>query len=133
MAEQPLCRHFIACDRIERVDARGLSLHKLTTTVKPADGEAYPLMRADQCFLAVLSSGTGRHRVWVDYWRGVGPFASPQWVSPSGIIDLGGDPLAVHTVAFRYTLLFEHPGQYEFRLMCEAVELANLFIEARRV
>jgi len=129
--ELPICRHFIACERVEQTADRSITLHRLSSRVIPTDGEAYPLVRPNQCFLAVLTSGTGRHTIWVEAWLGVGPYARLVWRSPPGTIQMGNDPLAIGTVAFRFTLAFETPGQYEYRLMGDGLELAREFLDAR--
>lgn len=130
MNELPVCRHFIACERIEQTADRAITLHRLSSRVVPRPGESFPLARQGQCFLGVLASGKGQHTCWVEYWGGVGPSELLIWTSPLGTIEMGSDPLALRIVTFRFDLKFDTPGQFEFRLMCDGRQLASLFLDS---
>jgi hypothetical protein len=128
--ELPICRHFIACERVEQTAERTVTLHTMTVRIVPRSGEAYPLERKDQCFLAVLTSGTGRHQIHLGLRRGVGGFDELVWRSQPGMIGMGNDPMAIRVLPFRFDWVIEKPSQFEFIVYCDGLEIASLYLDA---
>jgi hypothetical protein len=108
-------------------------LANLTLYLRPAPGDQYPLEQAELCFLAHLTDGRGVHEFKVRQRFGVGSQAQLVWESQPVTLDLGTDPLHVHGLPVRFRQLrFHHPGQYEFVLVCDGVELEPVaYVEAR--
>jgi hypothetical protein len=133
MNEPPIARHFIACENvIANPAALRYSLQDLAFLVHPPVGGRYPLLDPELCFFALLTNGRGVHDFAVEQRRGVGPAVQFIWRSRTGKIDLGNDPTALFGLPLRFrNVVFPLPGQYEFVLLCDGIELASELIEAR--
>jgi len=60
-ARQPVVRHFIACEEIERsADGQHYSLLKLVHMIRPLSGEPYPRIQPELQLFAMITDGHGR-------------------------------------------------------------------------
>jgi hypothetical protein len=125
---KPVVRHFIACERVEwSPDGRHYSLRNLISAIRPLPGTTYPRIHPELYLFAVLTDGQGRlpFSVQLVTWDQQGQEQSI-YTSPSVILDLGQDPLAVHGWPIRLrNLPFDRPGLYEFRLRCDGEIMAR--------
>ena len=131
---RPIVRLFVACwGGVPDTPVADHRLADLTLYVRPKAGDHYPLMQPELCFFAHLTGGRGAHEFAVRQRFGVGPGAQIVWESNPVRRNLGTDPLQVHGFPMRFrNLKFAHPGQYEFVLLCDGVELEPpLYVEAR--
>jgi hypothetical protein len=133
MNEQPVARHFVACERIDRSqDGAHTTLTNIVHVIRPLPGHGYPRIHPELAAFAMLTNGRGTHTITVELVTGVGPTARRVHQAQSVTIDLGDDPLTVHGFPIRLrTLPFPHPGQYELVLICDGEPIAHELIELR--
>ena len=124
---RPVVRHFIACEEVERsADGQHYSLLKLVYTIRPLTGEPYPRIHPQLQLYAMLTDGVGRLPFTVELvtWDEIEPRSI--YTTRTVIVDMGSDPLLVHGWPIRLrNLVFERPGLYEFRLICDGEIIAR--------
>jgi hypothetical protein len=125
--ELPIVRHFIACREIV-YDSGGqnVSLKHLVSAILPLPGEQYPLIRDEMALFAVLTNGRGKYDFALELTR----FEAGEEVrvvgTPSRAVDLGQDPAAILGMPIPLrNIVFEQPGQYTFRLLCNETVIAE--------
>lgn len=128
----PELRFFVACwNRVPGTPAYDYRLGDIKTVIFPKQNQHYPL-RQEVCFFALLTGARGRYEFGIRQRCGVGPSAYVSWEITAGTIDLGKDPLTVRSLPVRAVFQFPQPGQYEFMLVCDGVELSpSHYLEAR--
>lgn len=133
MAVRPVVRLFVACwNGVPGTPVERHHLGDTTNIVRPAAGHRYPLLQPELNFYAQLTGGRGRHAFSVEQRFGVGPDELVIWESRPVIVEMGGDPIAIRGLSLRIRdIRFVLPGQYEFALMCDGVELHSVYVEAR--
>jgi hypothetical protein len=116
---KPIVRHFIACERVEvSPEGRQVSLVNVVYALRPLPDASYPILHPQLWLFAQMTDGQGQFPFSIDM-----VFMDDEetlFSLPSVTLDLGQDPLAVRGWAKQLTkILFEKPGIYEFRLLCD--------------
>src|SRR5262249_48103154 len=94
VAEPPVCRHFLACDRVEiSGDGRQVTLVNLIHSFRLLPGAAFPHMIPELWLYAQLANGRGMFNFTVEL-RAVDD-DSLLFPPQSRIIDLSANPLVV--------------------------------------
>jgi hypothetical protein len=124
-AQKPVVRHFIACDRVEvSQDGRRVSLVNVVCAIRPFPGAGYPRIHPELWLFAQMTDGQGAFDFEVELL-----FSDDDtsiFRAPPVKLDFGDDPLAVRGWAKQLSdLLFEKPGLYEFRLLCDGEVIAR--------
>lgn len=129
--QKPIVRYFIVCDRVEQSpDGRQVSLINLISTIRALPNAPYPRIHPGLWLFAQMTDGLGPfdfsiQLVNLDDDRSI-------FVLPPVKLDLGQNPLAVRGWAKRLlNVLFEKPGMYEFRLLCDGDVIASAPIRLR--
>ncbi len=119
-ANLPIVRHFIACERIERLpEGNEFTLHRILHSISPSHEAGYPWVDAGLHLFVLMSDCRGQVALTLEMLALHWEREELLYTSPELTLNLGDDPLYVHTVPIRlYEIPFDHPGFYEFRLKC---------------
>jgi hypothetical protein len=124
-AQKPVARHFLVCDRVEvSSDGRRVTLVNIIYAITPLPGAQYPRIQPEICVFAQLTDGMGEVDLAVElvFYDDDNSIFRTQPVR----VDFGSDPLAVRGWTRRFTnVLFQMPGLYEFRLLCDGEIIAR--------
>ena len=126
-ARLPIVRHLIACHEVVE-EGRDVSLLRLQTRIRPKPGDEFPLTH-NVVLYAMLTEATGRHTLQYQLFSLDAEKESPRTGTPC-TIDLGRDPIAFR--GWKYAipgLILEQPGAYEFRLLCDGVEIGSVSLQ----
>jgi len=132
MTETPIARHFVACTDIRVEDEHHITLVDLVHAINILPGESCPCLVKQLCLYALLTNGRGKHELSISLVLGHGIEARVvhRWGPFSR--DFGQNPLAVQGLQMRLqNLVFDVAGQYEFRLLCDRIVIAEEKIEVR--
>jgi hypothetical protein len=130
----PRARHFIPCHAVLTDSNRhAYSLQGVIYLVQPAAGDSFPILLSELALFAVLSNGHGDYELFVQIvtWDPTGTEVEV-WQTSKVNLDLGKDPLTVHGWPIRLRkIVFENPGLYEFRLICDGAILTQTEVLVR--
>ena len=131
---RPVVRLFVACwSGVPGAPVMNYTLADMKSVVRAKPGVSYPIIHPEFCFFAWLAGGRGIHQFVVQQRRGVGPAEELVAHSRTVTVDMGSDPLRVRGLTIRLQgIPFRQPGQYEFVLLCDGLELEpTIYIDAR--
>jgi len=97
--------------------------------VQPAEGLAYPFEIQEIVALGMLTEGRGSARFRIEV---VKDFDQPIYRGVDQSVTFGSDPLQLVVLTFRILRLrLPSTGVYEFRLLCDDVQIAIQPLRAR--
>lgn len=133
MQEAPIVRHFVACeDIVLSDDANSYSLIDVMQVIRPPPGDSFPCISPVVCLFTALANGRGEHTFAIQLIYFSLAEEDEVYRTPDFTRNLGQEPLTLHGLPIRLrNLIFPQPGQYEFRLLCNDVDIAAAKIEAR--
>ena len=122
----PRLRFIVACwNRTPGTHPFEFRLGDIKTMLYPQAGHGYPVEVSEITLFALMTGCRGVYEFVVRLRHGVGPTERVAWEGPPGRIDLGTDPVTVRVLTFQLKgVPFDHPGQYEFVLVCNGAELS---------
>lgn len=132
MGIPPVVRHMLLCEDVEpAVEApHKLNIFGLVGTLRPAEGEVYPLKHPQLTVLLLLTGGRGTGQGQV-----VAIEADTEdvvWKSPLRTMKFGQDPLALTGALFRILdCVFPRPGLYWIQFWYDGQPLAEEALQAR--
>jgi len=131
--EIPIARHFLACrEVILDSTGRNVTLRNLIHAIVRLPGEPFPCIRPEMALYAVLTNGRGIHEFAIDLAFFDGVQSQPVFQSVPRRVDLGSDPSVIHGLPIPMNnMVFDHPGQFTFGLICDGQRIAEERIEVR--
>jgi len=127
----PIVRYLVLCEECRRDPAnpRKISAINLMGYVQPAEGLAYPFEIQEIVALGMLTEGRGSARFRIEV---VKDFDQPIYRGVDQSVTFGSDPLQLVVLTFRILRLrLPSTGVYEFRLLCDDVQIAIQPLRAR--
>jgi hypothetical protein len=130
----PRTRHFIPCHAVVTDSKRNAySLEGIIYIIRPADHESFPLLMPEMSLFSVLSNAHGAYEfsVQIITWDPAGKEIEV-WQTSKVTRAFGKDPLMVLGWPIRLrNIVFDRPGLYEFRLICDGAILAQTEVSLR--
>jgi uncharacterized protein DUF6941 len=132
-SEAPVVRHLIAClEIITDPASRNVTLRNLIHAIVRLPGEPFPCIREQMALYAVLTNGRGEHDLAVELAVVDGGTERTVAQTKPRKVDLGQDPTQVHGLPIPMrNVIFEHPGHYNFYLICDGQRIGQQQIEVR--
>jgi hypothetical protein len=132
VSEIPVVRYFVPClEIVVTPDRRDVTLRSLIHTILRLPGEPFPCIRERMALYALLANGRGEHEFEVElvvFDQGT----EHSRRRPGPRLDLGQDPAVVHGLPISLkNVIFDRPGQYTFRLLCDGRPIAEAHVEVR--
>jgi hypothetical protein len=126
---QPIVRHFIACEDVQRSASGHYSLVDIVHGIRAA--APYPRIHPRITLFVMMTDGDGTHEFWVEWVLFAAGQQQSLWSTKHVKLDLGSDPTQVQgwTIRLRNVWL-PQPGDYQFVLWCDGDILAREAIRA---